>query len=316
MKILHICPTFSTTTCGIGAYARNLLGAIKQADPTAEQHVLEGGFLTASETLYSLRPDVCHVQLEYGFCSAQRLQLLSEACATLQIKLLVTFHTLACQPHNLVQAIRLAHTPLCSRYGEFTVIPSGIPTVDIPPGLEEELRRKVPMGAIMSNQPYLFFGQAHPHKQLLETLRLVRQKGVPLLCIVSRPVQGDTAYYDRCRAEAATNPGVIWPDVFLNDGEVVTAARHCRAALFPYVEYGSIGVSAAVKLLLNCPDLPLLTTYASHFSDLPEDGVVSRYHHLEDMLEILVPHSPVVRQAFLDETSFSAVAQRHLALYI
>ena len=315
MKLLHLCLTFSQPTCGIGAYTRNLADAIKEVFPDTQQSILEGGFLTAIETLYQLRPQACHVQLEYGFCSAERLQLIGEVCGEIGCRFVITYHTLAAQPHNQVQAIRLAHTPLAANYGSFQIIPSGIPRVDIPFGLEEELRRKVPMGPIMANQPYLFFGQAHPHKQLLEILQLVKTAGVSLVCIVSKPVQGDTAYYDHCRVEALRNPSVIWLDVFLNDGEALMVARYCRAALFPYTEYGSVGVSAAVKLLLNCPELPIYTTYASHFSDLPDEGVLNKYHYVEDMLAIDLTHSVAVRQQWVEDNSFQNVARKHLELY-
>lgn len=315
MKILHICPTFSKPTCGIGKYTHYLADALKVLG--CEQIVAEG-FLIIRNTLLQHRPDVVHIQLEYGFCTAHRLNLIEEFCKEVRARLVITYHTLAPMPHNIAArtALKLAHTPLALEYGRFTIIPSGIPLVETTPGTRERLVSKVRRFVAKDGvRRLLFFGQAHPHKQLLETIQEIQKRqDVQLFCIVSRPVQGDPTYYDKCRAQAGADERILWIEQYLEDDEVVLLAKtSCDAAIFPYREYGSVGISAAVRLLLNILDLPIYISDVSHFSDIPT-AVLPRSRSIPEMLSCkALP--PDLRQFWVEAHRFERVAETHLKLY-
>ena len=316
--IAHICPTFNKPQCGIGRYSRYLYGAIKQ-ETEEQQVVLEDGLNSIHHLLLVFRPRICHLQLEYGFCSPERIMLVDEYCRKYNARFFITYHTLAHVPHNSVGQLvtRLAHTRLASKYGEFQMIKSGIPKVI--PCTDQALAATIgkdTFDSIKQGESFLFFGQAHPHKQLFETLLAVQARPEKLLaCIVSKPVSGDASYYAKCREKAKSLRNVIWFDQFLEDDQVLGIAQLCNAALFPYQEYGSIGVSAAVKLLLNCTKLPIFCSNASHFSDLPRLGVVRYYSSIADMLDEPHMHSEEDRLVFVRNNSFTAAAKQHLSLY-
>lgn len=320
MKILHICPTFESKTCGIGAYTRNLCAGIKKVS-SVDQAILNG-FSTIYQALLEQKPSVVHLQLEYSFCSPQRLMLFDSYCHELKIPLFVTFHTLGIAPHNtaLKYATKLAHTPLSKDYGVFTLIPSGIP--EITPATLDELSDKfLEKERHFVNESYfksyLFFGQAHRHKQLLETLLEFKENKVKrLVCVVSKPVQGDLSCYDECYNLAKTLSNVCWIENYLDDHEVLTISTLCSTALFPYTEYGSIGISAAVKLLLNNNNIKIYTSFASHFSDISEElMVVTKFHTVQDMLAVDIPHDREMRQEWVRQNNFSEVGKIHLSLY-
>jgi hypothetical protein len=325
MKILHICPSFDSKTCGIGAYTRNLCQGIKEISPESEQIVLNG-FSSFYQDFLERKPEVVHIQLEYSFCSPQRLSLIDSYCTLQKVPLFITFHTLGNASHNNVApcAVKLAHTSLSKDYGVFTLIPSGIPKLEAVFNWKQEggivtkfLAEEVKFIWKNNGKSYLFFGQAHRHKQLLETLLAFQQRSEKsLVCVVSKPTQGDLSYFSQCYDLAKTLTNVCWIEGYLNDVEVLTLSYLCKAALFPYVEYGSIGISAAVKLLLNNNDIRICTSYASHFSDIPEElGVVSKYHNIEDMLDVTIEHDKAMRERWVSENNFNEVAKIHLSLY-
>lgn len=305
MKILHICPTFSQPTCGIATYTRYLVDEFKNLK--LQQAVFEGSLLQFRDALLTVQPDVVHFQLEYGFCSPTRLDLISSFCEREGAKFFVTFHTLAHVQHNRVSAHKLSHTDLCKNYGQFTRIKSGIPPV--------KPKEALPDG-VNGTFDYLIFGQAHPHKGILDMLTILKGAPARVLCIVSKPVQGNTAYYDRCQALASSMPNVVWVDRYLDDSEVLAASQACRVALFPYSEYGSIGVSAATKLLMQNEDLTLVGTWCSHFSDIPE-SVMPRSDSLVGLLDPQLAQSANhgARTKYLRTHSFAACAKEHLELY-
>lgn len=315
MNILHICPTYKDQRCGIGKYTNYLVEGLKKLTPKVEQNILPEGFQSINQVLITYKPDVCHVQLEYGFTSAQRLALLDEYCQKYGTRLVITFHSLAQISHNVAapHALQLAHTDLCQNYGKFVVIKQGVPIVKAnkPVGKINEQQ-----GKVLDTTPYLFFGQAHPHKQLFELLQLVKETRDSLCCVVSKPVQGDTSYYDKCFEFSKEIPHVCWFDEYLEDKEVLGISHYCKAALFPYVEYGAIGISAAVKLLLNNPNLPIFTTYASHFSDFPDKTLtITKLHRLEDMLNVPPFTDTVARGIWVHHHNFDQVAKEHKKLY-
>lgn len=321
MKILHVCPTFATARCGIGAYTRYLCAAIRQISPETEQLVSDG-FQSLRNTILLHKPEVCHIQLEYGFCSPQRLRLIDDFCEEEMVQLVVTFHTLAAQPHNqsVPHAIKLAHTPLAEEYGKFTIIPSGIPNIAACSPVELNAKLSESEQDFLDREPTLFFGQAHPHKQLLEVLKIYQtQKYKNLVCIVSKPVQGNTSYYDQCLSLAQSLPNVCWISDYLEDAEVLALSKRCPIAVFPYEEYGSIGVSAAIKLLLNNAKIRLRTTYASHFSDIPNyQGIATKFWNLRDML-LDIPNldedNEYLREKWVASRRFPEVAKQHLKIY-
>jgi len=312
--ILHIVPTYDVPQCGIAGYARHLIAGLK-AVCEEEQVMLAGGFASMRQALLTHQPRVCHVQFEYGFCSPERLHLLSEYCNALGVRLVITYHTLAQSPHNLVEAVKLTHTPLriSRHYGSFDNIFSPIPKVapastwptDLPELTDSKVR-------------YLFFGQAHPHKGLLETLITFRGKEQQLICLVSKPVSGSTWYHDRCLALAKTMSNVIWCPSFLDDSQVVLVANHCSVALFPYTEYGGIGTSAAIRLLLNS-NVPIYCSNSSHFADLnraykPEISFLTSFTNITQV-PILKEINVAARAAFVEEHSFENSARTHLSLH-
>jgi hypothetical protein len=318
MKILHICPTFESKTCGIGAYTRNLCAAIKEEFPDVQQSVLLN-FSSVHHSLLDEKADVVHIQLEYGFCSHQRLMLIDEYCKRLTIPLFVTFHTIGNAPHNnaFSWGTKLSHTPLSKDYGCFTLIPSGVPRIEACTSAELFLKLSEKEKEEFKTASYLFFGQAHPHKQLLETLLLFKEKTEKrLVCVCSKPIQGGAEYWEECKKLADTLPNVCWMDTYLDDREVLAVSTFCHAALFPYTEYGSIGVSAAVKLLLNNLDLNIFTTFASHFSDISDyQFVVNKFRKLEDMLSSRESHNKEARKVFVIGNTFKESARIHLRLY-
>ncbi len=328
MKILHISPTYEKATCGIGAYSRHLYTALR-GQPEVESQMVLDGLMSVHQSLHELKPDICHLQLEYSFCSPERLTLLDEQCSSAGTKLFITFHTLTQIKHNVAapSAVKLAHTPFAKHYGQFEVIPSGIP-ITIPDMEIEKFLSKEEIDFIVGRgclssfpQPTLFFGQAHPHKQLWEVLEHFRDHpSNSLVCVVSKPVMGGSSYYDRCYKFAQTLKNVCWISNYLNDEQVLAVSSYCAFAIFPYAEYGSIGVSAAVKLILNNPDIWIRTSNTSHFSDIdPQSGILQKMDTIEAMFAHLNPDQVrdqrFARNAWLDKNRFSAVAKRHIELY-
>lgn len=310
--ILHISPTYSVPHCGIAKYSKYLYSAIGKLNQLP-QIVLEGGLNSIRHSLLTHRPTVCHLQLEYGFCPPERLFLLEEYCREIQTKLVVTYHSLAPMPHNLVPALRLTHTVRgrSEQYGSFERIFSPIPNIPIGDFPKNYLPLKQ---RICDSQSYLFFGQAHPHKGLLETLVAFKARPqLALVCVVSKPAAGSTDYFDLCKAKAEGMSNVFWLDQYLEDSEVLGVATQCKAAIFPYKEYGAIGTSAAIRLILNT-DIPIYHSDTTHFEDLKW---ASLYYGMP--LEEFLQGNPVSDQVQLQkvraEWSFDNSAKQHLDLY-
>lgn len=326
MKLLHICPTYTSQTCGIASYSRTLYKALTDLPEIEGQAVLDG-FISAHSSLLDMEPDVCHVQLEYGFCSSERLEILSEQCAETNTKLVITFHTLAPARHNIVPAIRISHTPLSRLYGDFHVLPMAVPEVNYAKDseLEQVLGDQYKwLNNVGRWETFLFFGQAHPHKCLMESLEFftelqARSDAIRrLVCIVSKPTAGSTEYYDQCKAYA-TRKGmedhILWIEPFLTDEQILSVSVYCQTAIFPYKEYGSVGISAAVKLLMNNDSLSIWTSDTSHFSDLDESAGISK-GSLEDMLKSKWILKQAKVKAYWVRTHRPAdIAQLHLRLY-
>jgi hypothetical protein len=111
-------------------------------------------------------------------------------------------------------------------------------------------------------------------------------------------------------------------DEFLEDEEVVALGNLCSAAMFPYVEYGGCGISAAMRLLLNCKRLPIYCTPTTHFSDIRNDAeffyLVNWKEDVQQMLcqdPLLHPMDESIRPRFLQKNSFKQVAKTHHDLY-
>lgn len=310
MKILHICPTYANPTCGIGKYTKYFVEALTQI-PGIENFIYTGDGFQIAESIYKISPDIVHVQLEYGFFSYERLQIISELCRKLDIKYVITYHTLGIAKHNLVDAIRICHLHevVSKNYGDFKYLPSGIPKII--PDKDYELNF-VPNG----KWDFLLFGQIHSHKGIKEVIyRLPEDK--TLLIIGSKPVQGDTSFYDECFEEAMKHSNITWISNYLSDEQVLKASTYCHNALFPYTEYGAIGVSAAVRLILNNTDINVMVSNSDHLR--LSTNVVYRLS-LEEMLSEKLykldknSHTQKLKQEFLEENSFQEVAKKYLKL--
>ena len=154
------------------------------------------------------------------------------------------------------------------------------------------------------------------HKQLFQLLKAVEHTQDELCCIVSKPVQGDTEYFDMCFNFAATLPNVLWISQYLNDGEVLAVSHKCKAALFPYIEYGAIGVSAAVKLLLNNLNIGIFTSFASHFSDFPDETkAITKLASIDRMLNEPTQIDLAARKKWVRDHNFLQAGTEHLKLY-
>jgi glycosyltransferase involved in cell wall biosynthesis len=269
MNILHCCPTWESETCGISKYTHYLVEALKKENPEVNHFVYPGPLNVGTSAILQAQPDVVHIQLEYGFCPPQRLQIIEELCYKNDIRFLITYHTLANIAHNIIRdAIRFSHVPdhISMYYGSFINIPSPVPPVPV---------KSLAATDILEDK-LLLFGQAHPHKQVAEVMKACIKTKRPLLMLCSKPVAGSLDYYNYCQEILKQDHDKVidWRTQYYSDEEVVHLASKCQAAIFPYREYGSIGVSAAIKLILNC-DIPIYRSDTDHFCDFG-DSIATR----------------------------------------
>ena len=313
LKILHICPTFGNPTCGIARYSERLYSGIKARYEHVSQQVYVGGLEQSHCTILQRMPDLVHLQLEYGFCSPERLTILGEYCFKHKLPFFITYHSLAPVGHNIAADFptthRLTHAPeeIHRRYLDkaFQVI-SPVP--------------KIPMQRCAYQNPtwkdaYFFFGQAHPHKNLFPLIHWFESHSNKKLVIVaSKGVTETNVYWQKCKNLADKLDNVLWIDDYLEESEVLWIANQCAAVILPYQEYGTVGISAAVKLFLNL-DIPILTTSASHFSDVP-DSVVTKRDSLEELLHLYVSGNiNPDRAIYRDAHSEDRFVDQHIGLY-
>jgi hypothetical protein len=244
--------------------------------------------------------------------------LLSSYCDDIGAKLVITYHSLAHSLHNEVKALRLAHTPLANRYGDFVTIPSPVPKIS-PSAMAYEVFTSLmtDLGLDASefiegaHRNYMIFGQAHPHKNVIKWVRRFDGRPARLFCFCSKPVQGASTYYETCKQAAQDSTNVVWIEKYLSDEELVGVSTFMGAgAIFDYVNTPWIGVSAAVKLLLNQNFLNIYCSNTAHFSDIPQ-GVVAPI--VAD--RFTEGWSREARKQYLCDNTFENSAKKHLELY-
>lgn len=314
MNILHLCPTFGNLTCGIAKYSERLYAGIKEHHPDAAQQVYSGSLTGVHSLLLQKRPDVVHFQFEYGFCSWERLELIADHCLNLDIQLFITFHSLATVRHNTVgsrqNVHRLTHAPgrISEKYIQHPQqIISPVPIIKP----TNHLGIYVPYP-----DSYLFFGQAHPHKNLMPMLSWFARNPKKHLVVIASKGNAVNNYWQECRDRAMYLPNVLWIDEYLEESDVLGVADQCAAVILPYLEFGTVGVSAAAKLFLSL-NLPILLTNSTHFCDIPSDArIVTKRDTLEDLLELDLRECRYSdRKMYVQQMSVKHSVDQHYNMY-
>ena len=315
MKILHLCPTFGNPTCGIARYSERLYSGIKAKYEDVAQQVYVGPLDQVHSTILQRFPDLVHLQLEYGFCSPERLDLIGEYCYKYKLPFLITYHSLAPVPHNIAADYptthRLTHAPdpVWRNYLQKAI------EVNSPiPKLTPTYTRNIEISRWWS--PYLFFGQAHYHKNLLPLIRWFgNNTNRELVVVASKGIGTNNTYWQTCRDLAEQLSNVLWIDEYLEESDVLGLAERCQAVILPYQEYGTVGVSAAIKLFLNL-DVPILATKSSHFCDIWDRGAVEFSSTMEELLKMDLSTCDISKRGEYRETfSEENFVKMHYEIY-
>lgn len=265
MKIMLACPGIENPTCGIGNYTKQFYVALLSL---SQDVVCYGGPLVGLyDRILECKPEIVHIQFEYGWASPERLQILAMQCDTLGVKLAVTFHSVSpSAPHNWVisntSAKIVVHSAnQCGFFWSTNVrhIPLAIPYCN--PALDAIV---VPRNEGIRR--FGWFGNVFFHKGLHT---LIREAGenTEILVLGGKPSHS-VSYFDRCQQLAKQSKArVMWYDKYLPDAHIVAHLKTCDSVWFPYEEYGGTGCSAALRLAFNA-EVPCIVSYTSHFFDV------------------------------------------------
>jgi glycosyltransferase involved in cell wall biosynthesis len=260
-NILMACPGLPNPRCGIGRYTRDFVKALNligcQVTPYG------GPLLGLYDRALECRPDLVHIQYEYGWASSSRLSIIRDLLRKEGIPLVATFHTAAeGAPQNRVLDRVILHGEFSSWFPKKShVIPLAIP--DIPPNTEAlTLPRREGISRIG------WFGNVFYHKGLDMAIRTYGNSDASELLVIGSEGINSESYYQKCRRLVEEASGrVYWYDRFMNDQDIVAHLATCDVLIFPYSEYGATGCSAAVRLAFNA-EVPCMVSETSHFRDL------------------------------------------------
>ncbi len=263
--ILLACPGLANTRCGIGSYTHDFARGLQLVGCNV---VLYGGpLLGLYDRVLECRPDMVHIQYEYGWASSARLIIIRDMLKRIDVPLVATFHTVAeGAPQNRVLPNVILHHQSFSKnfIGSVSIVPLAIPDIQANPNALVIPRRKnVTLVGWLGNVFY--------HKGLDWAIRTYGYNREQELLVIGSEGVNSESYYRKCRqlAEETQEGKVYWYNRVMPANDVVAHLVTCDLIVFPYVEYGSTGCSSAVRLAFNA-GVPCVVSHTSHFQDLLE----------------------------------------------
>lgn len=308
VRILLACPGFQNPTCGIGRYATEFFHTLKLLGH--ETIGYSGPLIGIYHHVLERRPDVTHIQFEYGWASWERLKILCEQCSP-YTKMVITFHSVnPTAPHNYHVGqsefrVVVHESSQMKFFGQQQVrhIPLAITSVNPDPSAITAPREK---GVMRVG----WFGNVFFHKGLHTLFQEPWNAPVELLILGGEPPHSKE-YYHRCRERAKSVPyRVLWYNKYMADAAVVAHLGTCDAIIFPYEEYGGTGCSAALRLAFNAERMCFVSD-TSHFKDVTSlDPRPVGFLNSEDWK--LVRPDLRAANALRSDWSFPAIVQRHV----
>jgi glycosyltransferase involved in cell wall biosynthesis len=206
--------------------------------------------------LYTEKPKIVHLQLEYQWTTAERLWLLGKVCKKVGAKLVITMHSCATNAYSYnsvifekADAICIHSEPIFNGVPEIAskkmhLISMPVPDIKVKP---------------VETLPMLgFFGLCYFHKGLdllISAFDLLEDKSqAEQLLILSQQPKNDASYFNLCKVRAKTigrASKVLWKDSYLSDTEIVQELSKCSLLVFPYRNYGTYSTSLAARLAVN-----------------------------------------------------------------
>lgn len=258
--------------CGIADYTTNLFKGVSSENKVS-------GVLANGEPIYyhsvldKFGVSIAHVQLEYQFMSPKRLELFIKFCLDSGIKPVITLHTVnptawsyhavlqkykptICVSSNLMRSKLLTDCGLSHMSDNIFVVPMGMTKDEVVvPAPRKDARPLIG-----------FFGFCYFHKGIDRIIRLAKDHPEMDFMIHSAKPANDSGYWDRCRALIPSEGNIKWDDRYRSEKDIVTDLATCNAIFLPYMEYGGVGVSAAIRTCLKA-GAPILALDNSFFRD-------------------------------------------------
>lgn len=286
------------------------------------------------------RPDVVHIQHNLGLFSVRFLAAVALACAVLGIPVVATLHgrfdTRPARRRRLLAHIlalssaRLVlhneeHRRELRWRGRVDVIPHGL---HAPPDRSIEAAKRA-LGVAEDERLVASLGFLHPHKGVLETIEAVaalRQQGRRLRYWVCGGCAEDAVsqnYLEALRARIRADgleESVVLEARFLEDGDLMARLHAADLIVLNYRAGAGQGTSGAARTALSS-GRPVAVSSAPIFDDLrdvtetlggPLAVAIARLLDDPDVTE----RSRARTRRIADEQGWTAVAKRHLELYV
>jgi glycosyltransferase involved in cell wall biosynthesis len=274
--------------CGIADYSMNLYQHVCKVENT--EHKLKGAVLVNGESVYysqvfdKHKVSLLHLQLEYQFISPKRLGMLIDFCNNSEMRALITLHTVnpkAWDYHEVLQN-KQAHVCVSSQLMKDTLLlKCGFTDASkvhvVPMGIKKEEVISPDLTLVKNARPLVgFFGFCYFHKGIDRIVRLAKDHPEIDFVIYSTKPANDSGYWDKCRSLLSKVPNVQWNEEYLEEGVLIKSLSLCDAIFLPYMEYGGIGVSAAIRTCLKA-GVPILALENSFFKDIVFDSGLVKF---------------------------------------
>lgn len=324
-RVNMVCPSFGKR-CGIATYTEKLLAGFAGANGSSLEIVTN-----ENETKgYG----IIHLQFQYGLYSILSLEEILRSSRAAGREAIVTMHDYgesAIEHNKLIR--RYANTIVVhSAHQEEALVANGFNGAKIcviPHGIDTQTYLKNKEKAIKPEKNLVgYFGFAYDHKGLIELGMATKGLGggirAKVLCSIGVNSKVSFQYWEKVRK--FFNRRNIWPHIdlrtrYLSREELAEELSECELIVLPYMDYGNVGVSGAVREAMLA-GRPILVTDTPFFKDLADGQEVFKIKDnwpetiQEGILNFLGRKTPACMDDRIKADSWESVAEKHRKLYL
>lgn len=278
------CRSFGTQ-CGIAEYGDALYDEIVKVVPSAGR--MGGDDAQWMDHIDNNKVNILHIQHEYQFHSPSRLAYILKQARRRNIPTIITQHTLSDRASDHNDVIRsladvvLVHSDYNKIYAENVLKYNNVQVVPMPvkPLFDRSQIATFDPKTLPPKDRFKigFFGFAYFHKGIDTIIHKICSNSNfnndLMLFFSTKPKQDIYGYYDQCRAmlnqyKKIDKRDYWWFDQYATEDEIVKYLSICDMIVMPYKEYGSVGSSAAISLVLRA-GVPTLVSDTCWFKHVP-----------------------------------------------
>ncbi|MBD8137273.1 glycosyltransferase [Bacillus sp. CFBP 13597] len=327
--------------CGVAEYTNQLVNGIN--DQIINVKIITNlGRLQPINLKYA-GIDMVHFQYEYSMYNIHQLKNAMKILMSLKIPIITTVHSWSheMKHHNSLisffSTCIIVHSnqfkKICIKDGvsknKLVVIPMGCPDISI----------NKPLNFPSKNPPGYprigFFGFPFPNKgisQLIEAIKELNKGFFPEieghffshLPNSIEKTHSAIPYQNELENKFKQFNYLYWYKEYLPQQSLVESFQAMDVFVLPYIQYGSVGISSAVKFLFNA-EKPIITTESLQFSDLTNEVYKisnSEPSFIADAIYDVLTNENLRNQLLMNANSFKrinswkSISNQYCALYL